>query len=82
MVPLLRRDTYDEPILEPRQDEWDSARVGSPYVMSMAKGKWRLYYGGSDKPSGAYRAVGLALSQEGPAFEDMPVRFGRRRGSQ
>ena len=44
---------------------WDSGSVGTPCAVSMAKGKWRLYYSGRKLPtSGPWEGIGLALSED------------------
>jgi hypothetical protein len=44
---------------------WDSGSVGTPCAVSMAKGKWRLYYSGrKTTTSGPWEGIGLALSEE------------------
>lgn len=42
------RDCYPEPILTASRLEgsWDSGEVGAPFGVSMANGRWRLYYSG------------------------------------
>jgi hypothetical protein len=62
-----------EPVLTSRNDDqeengesrWDSGSVGTPCAVSMAKGKWRLYYSGRrTATSGPWEGIGLALSED------------------
>ncbi|WPT17716.1 hypothetical protein PSENEW3_00005718 [Picochlorum sp. SENEW3] len=72
----------DAPILEASEDDecWDSGSVGTPWAVSMAKGRWRLYYSGSDKAHGSsWNGIGVALSDpEGQVFHGAPVTFTKR----
>jgi hypothetical protein len=47
----------------------------------MAGGRWRLYYAGRAGAAGAWRGIGLALSEDGGEFMGAPTRFRRRTGS-
>ena len=53
--------------------------VGTPWAVSMAEGRWRLYYSGrSAATGGAWEGLGLALSEELPRFQGAPSAFRRR----
>ena len=58
---------------------WDEGGVGCPWAVSMAGGKWRLYYSGrAQRGAGAWRGIGMARSVEGgPAFEGGAMQFQR-----
>lgn len=57
----------DQPILSPSEEGWDNGSVGSPCAVSMAQGRWRLYYSGSSRSGLAvpWEGIGLALSEGG-----------------
>lgn len=77
---LAAWERHPEPVLRPAAEAgaWDSGEVGAPCAVSMAGGKWRLYYAGKGTAGpGAWSGVGLALS-EGETFKGAPVRFRRR----
>ena len=71
---------HSEPVLSAADgDAWDSSAVGSPCAVSMAEGRWRLYYGGRRAgDGGAWSGIGVALSASGATFEGVPVSFERR----
>eukprot|EP00803_Ostreobium_quekettii_P006947 evm.model.scf_1246.5 EVM.evm.TU.scf_1246.5 scf_1246:28421-33119(-) len=75
-------ECYPEPILKPSplEDRWDCGEVGAPWAVSMANGRWRLYYSGkSTSAGGRWEGIGLALSvAAGPKFHGVPVEFKRR----
>lgn len=54
----------EDPILSPSKEGWDMGSVGAPCAVSMAKGRWRLYYSGSAASNLAtpWEGIGLALS--------------------
>jgi len=62
---------YDEPVFEPSGEEgaWDSGHVGSPYLVDMGSGVYRMYYVGSPAPSASgvhvASAVGVAECTSG-----------------
>lgn len=63
-----------------QEGAWDAAAVGQPCGVSMAAGKWRLYYSGKSDASAPrpWDGIGLALSDmEGPMFEGYPASFKR-----
>ena len=62
-------------------DLWDSGSVGTPCVVSMAGGSWRLYYSGKQEPGpGAWSGIGMALnSEDSQLFEGIKVTFKRGR---
>lgn len=70
------------PVLSPSEENgaWDSGCVGTPWAVSMAQGKWRLYYSGrSTRGSGPWEGIGLALSCDGQVTaEGAPASFKRR----
>lgn len=74
------RRRYDRPVLTASDDAeaWDHGGVGSPCAVSMAGGKWRLYYGGRQQKEGPWRGMGLALSSGEERFEQAPAQFRRR----
>jgi predicted GH43/DUF377 family glycosyl hydrolase len=70
---------HEEPVLKPNDEvgnAWDGGSVGTPWAVSMAEGKWRLYYSGRPVGNdGAWTGIGVALSQSqsgssagGPTF--------------
>jgi hypothetical protein len=68
------------PVLEAStvEGDWDSGSVGSPCAVSMAAGKWRLYYSGKTAAGlGAWDGVGVALADTDPS-EEVPTSFQRR----
>ena len=73
-------DRHAEPVLSGSGEEgaWDSAEVGAPYAVSMAAGKWRLYYAGKREGESAWRGIGLALSVDQEDVLAAPVQFRRR----
>lgn len=62
-----------------REGGWDAADVGCPWAVSMAGGKWRLYYSGrAQRGGGGWGGVGLARSDEAAlSFQGAPTRFER-----
>ncbi len=74
---------HDAPVLEASAapGAWDGGGVGTPWAVSMAGGRWRLYYAGRAGAAGAWRGIGLALSEDGGEFMGAPTRFRRRTGS-
>lgn len=74
--PVLSASTGDS-------EAWDSGAVGTPWAVSMAKGRWRLYYAGRKELSaGAWEGIGLALSEDGATTSDgAPIKFKRRSSS-
>lgn len=69
---------HKEPVLTAGgEGAWDGREVGTPCAVSMAAGKWRLYYAGRDS-EGVWGGVGVALSQDGDRFEGAPTKFTRR----
>jgi hypothetical protein len=69
---------HSEPVLSAAEgDVWDSYEVGTPCAVSMAAGKWRLYYAGRGG-DGVWGGIGVALSQEGDLFHGAPTKFARR----
>lgn len=74
---------HSEPILEASNESgaWDCGSVGTPWAVSMAQGRWRLYYSGRAEPTnGAWRGIGLALSEADgrTGSNGAPVVFKRR----
>ena len=73
-----------EPVLTASSDPgaWDGGAVGTPWAVSMNKGKWRLYFSGrKGAEGGAWGGIGLALSVDGHSTaEGAPVKFKRRSG--
>lgn len=68
------------PILEASSQEgaWDGGAVGSPCAVSMAGGKWRLYYSGKSASGlGAWDGVGVALADTEES-NGLPTAFQRR----
>jgi hypothetical protein len=57
---------------------WDCDEVGAPCAVSMAAGKWRLYYAGKDAKSSAWQGIGVALSQDQEGALAPPTDFRRR----
>jgi hypothetical protein len=74
---------HPHPILEPSSEAgaWDGGAVGCPWAVSMAGGKWRLYYSGrAMREGGAWRGIGMARSVDGAqSFRGAPTQF-RRHG--
>ena len=72
----------DKPVLEGSVDGWDSGSVGTPWAVSMAKGRWRLYYAGMSKEDvgGAWSGIGVAMSKPDSSenFLGAPVEFERK----
>jgi hypothetical protein len=68
------------PVLQPSAAEgsWDAGGVGAPCAVSMAAGRWRLYYAGRDSKQGPWQGVGLALSAAGVA-DPVLTTFSRRK---
>lgn len=70
-----------EPVLQGSGEAgaWDEGAVGCPWAVSMAGGRWRLYYSGrAQHDGGAWRGIGMARSVEGaPSFEGAPLRYAR-----
>ncbi|CAK0770976.1 hypothetical protein CVIRNUC_003820 [Coccomyxa viridis] len=53
------------PILEAGQPgSWDAGGVCSPSAVSMADGRWRLYYAGLSRKGGGATGVGLAMTDK------------------
>lgn len=74
---------YPKPVLSPSQQDgsWDSGSIGTPWAVSMAKGRWRLYYAGVDKErkGSSWAGIGVAVSKkESEKFEGGPIEFDRR----
>ena len=69
---------HPEPVLEGSgvEGSWDAAEVGAPYAVSMAAGRWRLYYAGKAEGASAWQGIGVALS-DGDSLA-MPTSFSRR----
>ena len=71
-----------QPVLEPSGEPgaWDGGSVGTPWAVSMAEGRWRLYYSGRTSRRGSgWEGIGLALSNAaGGQFEGAPSAFKRR----
>lgn len=67
---------YPQPILSASEEEgaWDSGAVGTPCAVSMAAGRWRLYYAGRQQDRCGGALLGRGLESEG--WES----GGRRRG--
>ena len=73
-----------EPVLSESSDPdaWDTGSVGTPWAVSMARGKWRLYYSGrTGAAAGPWEGIGLALSEDGDSFDGAPGKFKRRSAS-
>lgn len=72
---------HPAPVLEGTGEAaaWDAGAVGCPCAVSMAGGKWRLYYAGrQQRQGGAWRGIGLARSDEtAPRHLGAPTRFVR-----
>lgn len=69
---------HEEPVLGAGEaGAWDAAEVGAPCAVSMAEGRWRLYYSGRDS-NGVWGGVGVALSEEGQHWKGAPTKFRRR----
>lgn len=69
---------HSEPILKGGDaGAWDEAEVGAPCAVSMAQGRWRLYYSGKDA-QGVWGGIGVALSEDDKKFSGAPVAFTRR----
>eukprot|EP00887_Chlorella_sp_A99_P007636 scaffold20.g7636.t1 len=69
------------PVLEASSEPgaWDGGAVGTPWAVSMAEGRWRLYYAGRrGAHGGGWEGIGLALSREGELYDGAPTRFERR----
>lgn len=79
-----RWERHPLPVLVPAsQDDnaWDGGSVGTPWAVSMAAGKWRLYYSGRNghTESKAWNGIGLALSvDDASQFRGAPTVFKRR----
>lgn len=73
-------ERHPEPILQASEnpDAWDSGEVGAPYVVSMAAGKWRLYYAGKQDVQSAWSGFGVALSVNQQDALALPTTFRRR----
>jgi hypothetical protein len=72
---------HSEPVLRPSDDPtaWDVGSIGTPWAVSMAQGRWRLYYAGRNGATGAWNGIGLALSNaDGPILDGAPLSFRRR----
>lgn len=71
---------HPEPILQMSEEEgaWDAGGVGAPYAVSMAAGKWRLYYAGRRAGESAWSGIGVALSAEQAEVLAPPTQFARR----
>ena len=72
---------YPEPIVAPASnlDAWDCGSVGTPWAVSMSKGRWRLYYSGSQSQYGAWEGIGVALSKpDSEKFHEAPITFVKR----
>lgn len=83
-TPLLQATSQPQEQQQPAAAEgrgagWDAGSVGAPCGVSMAAGKWRLYYAGRQQAEpGPWQGIGLALSMdEGQTFEKVPVTFRR-----
>lgn len=74
----------DRPVLDRSVDPacWDSGSVGTPWAVSMAKGRWRLYYAGTpeDMVGGAWSGIGVAMSKPDSSgnFFGAPVEFEKK----
>lgn len=69
---------YADPILGPgAEGAWDGAEVAAPCAVSMAEGRWRLYYSGRSA-EGVWGGVGVALSEDGETWNGAPIKFRRR----
>lgn len=72
----------DRPVLDRSVGGWDSGSVGTPWAVSMAKGRWRLYYSGmsEDNVGGAWSGIGVAMSKVDSSenFLGAPVEFERK----
>lgn len=71
---------HPEPVLHAsgESNAWDSGGVGSPCAVSMAGGRWRLYYAGKREADSAWRGIGVALSPEDRVVSEAPTSFARR----
>ena len=73
---------HPTPVLAASGEEgvWDNGGVGTPWAVSMAAGKWRLYYSGrGEKSGGPWQGIGLALSEDGVVTAGgAPAQFRRR----
>ena len=71
---------HPEPVLQAsaHEDAWDDGEVGAPYAVSMAAGKWRLYYAGKRAGDSAWSGIGVALSVAQADALAPPTRFARR----
>ena len=74
---------HPEPVLtgSGERGAWDSHEVGAPYAVSMAAGKWRLYYCGKGEGGTVWQGVGAALSDEQAEVLAAPTAFRRRVGT-
>jgi hypothetical protein len=77
---LREWDRHPEPVLQASDnaDAWDAGEVGAPYAVSMAAGKWRLYYAGKQRDQSAWSGFGVALSVEQQGALALPTKFRRR----
>ncbi|KAL4553297.1 hypothetical protein Ndes2526B_g03164 [Nannochloris sp. 'desiccata'] len=63
--PVLPSSGCSDDQEESEDARWDNGSVGTPCAVSMAKGKWRLYYSGrKTATSGPWEGIGLALSED------------------
>eukprot|EP00854_Cymbomonas_tetramitiformis_P009893 gene9893-11718_t len=60
----------DGPVFSPSEEDgaWDSKGVGSPCLVPMAEGKYRLYYAGASSADSAFTGIGLARTSGSDAF--------------
>lgn len=70
---------HSRSLLKPEDSDasWDGGSVGTPWAVSMAQGKWRLYYSGRSGKEGAWEGIGLALGESGD--DGLPREFTRRK---
>jgi predicted GH43/DUF377 family glycosyl hydrolase len=75
-------ERHDRPVVAPSGSGWDSGSVGTPWAVSMSKGRWRLYYSGRESGSrGAWDGIGVAMSskeEDAQKFCGAPVTFEKR----
>lgn len=71
---------HPEPVLQASNeaDAWDGGGVGSPCAVSMAGGRWRLYYAGKKHRDSAWQGIGVALSADDRIVSTAPTQFARR----
>ncbi|GMH36376.1 hypothetical protein BSKO_04244 [Bryopsis sp. KO-2023] len=79
---LMNWNRHPRPVLSKSGGSgWDCGSIGSPWAVSMAGGRWRLYYAARKDATGSWDGIGLALSvTDGETFEGIATEFKRRTG--